>query len=146
MPSLSDYAESGILTHFFRTATFTKPEALAIALATGDILQSFGGTLGQREVGSSGGYARVYSNPSDTNWAPITQDASSSGTTSNSTVIQFPTAAGANWGRVTFVAICTTGTYGGGSLLMYGPLQTDKVIQIGDTFSFAANQLQIYLD
>lgn len=142
--SLSDYSESGIIMHFFRAGTFAKPAALAVALATGTIDESFVGNLAGKEVASAGGYGRVYLQPNDSNWAAITQVGGTSGTTSNSVVITFPTAT-ANWGTVTDVAILDTGAYGSGNHLWSAPLTTSKSVTSGDTFSFAVGNLQAFI-
>lgn len=146
MPNMSNYAESGILTLFFRSGSFSKPAAIAIALATGTLAETQTGDLGGNEVPNAGGYSRVYLNPSDSNWASITQTAVGSGTTSNTPAITFPTAT-ANWGTITDVAICDTGTFNGGNMLFYGKLTTPKTVQNGDTFSFAAGgNLSMFCD
>lgn len=144
--NLSNYAASGLLTHLFRTSSFTKPGTLAIALATGTLNGGMNGGLGGNEVPNAGAYARQTLNPLDANWAAITFT-NGSGTTSNTPAINFPTAT-APWGgvNITDIAIIDSATYGAGNLLWFGKLTVPKTIGTGDTFSFAAGNLQAMMD
>src|SRR4030067_902027 len=101
MSQMSDYLEGQIRAHIFRTASFTKPTVLAIALCTaGPSDANTGATI--TEALNSGAYARQTLTPLDANWtAPDT----TGGLTDNASAITFPTATG-NWGVVSHVAIC----------------------------------------
>lgn len=133
MSSLSDYLEQQIIRHLFRTGSFTAPTVLGIALFTTPASDASAGT----EV-TGGSYARVTRNPLDANWsAPV------DGTTSNVSVITFPTAT-ANWGMITHAGIFDASS--GGNLLMYAPLDESILVQTGDIFAFQPGQLVFSID
>jgi hypothetical protein len=137
----SDYLENKIIDHLFRTASFTKPSALYVALFTAAPSDAAGGT----EV-SGGGYARVNLAPLDTNWKATQGGTSgvSSGTggaTANAVAITFP-APSANWGTVTHFGIFDASS--GGNLLIWDVLTASRTILSGDPApSFAVDQLTI---
>jgi hypothetical protein len=137
----SDYLENQIVDHIFRTATFTKPAALYVALFTAAPTDSGGGT----EV-TGGSYARVNLAPLNTNWTATqggTTGASSGtgGQTSNTTAITFA-APTANWGTVTHYAIFDASV--GGNMLIWDALTASRNILNGDPApSFAIGALVI---
>src|SRR3972149_9500724 len=99
MAAMSDWLEGQVRAHIFRTASFTKPTVLAVALCTAAPTDaSTGATI--TEV-SGGSYARVQRDPLDANW---TAASSTDGLTDNAADITFPTAT-ADWGTVTHVAV-----------------------------------------
>src|SRR5258705_8117408 len=134
---MSDFLEQGLLGHLFRTASFTKPTVIAIALCTAAPTDaSTGATI--VEVPNSNNYARVSLNPLDANWAAV----GVGGVTSNSVAITFAAATG-SWGTVSRVAICDRATWGAGNMLLYGALAVSKAVANGDTFSFAIGALTV---
>ena len=138
MSQMSDYLEGQIRAHIFRTASFTKPTVLAIALCTAAPTDaSTGATI--TEVANANGYARQTLNPLDANW---TAASSTDGLTDNASAITFPVATGA-WGTVTHVAICDSATWGAGNMFLYGTLAVSKVVGSGDTFKFNIGDLDI---
>lgn len=138
MSQMSDYLEGQIRAHMFRTATFTKPTVIAIALCTAAPTDaSTGATI--TEVANSGAYARQTLNPLDANW---TAASSTDGLTDNASAITFPVAT-ASWGTVTHVALCDSATWGAGNMLLYGTLDVSKAVGIGDTFKFNIGDLNI---
>jgi hypothetical protein len=143
MASMSDYLEGQLINHIFRTASYTKPTVLAIALCTAAPTDaSTGATI--TEVTNAGGYARVSMGaPLDATWAAPTGN---NGTTSNVGAITFA-AATLDWNAaVTHVAIVDSATYGAGNVLFWGALASSKTVTNGDTFQFAAGQLSVQLD
>lgn len=141
MTAMSDYLESALIQHLFRTGTYTKPTTLAVALCTATLSDTFtGATL--PEVGNAGAYARMSLNPLDANWNNVT---SGNGTTANTSALTW-TAATADWGTITYVAIVDNPTYGAGDVMFWGSLTGSKVVSNGDTFQFASSQLSIQLD
>ena len=142
MAAMSDYLEGQLINLIFRTATYSKPGTIAIALCTAAPTDaSTGATI--PEVANSFGYARVTFGPADANWsAPIAGD----GTTRNVTAITFPQASGGSWGTITYVAVVDSATWGAGNMLFYGALTTPKTIDDQDIFAFAINQLDIQID
>jgi hypothetical protein len=135
MTAMSQFLETQLLTHLFLSGTFSKPVSLAIALSTAALSATFTGALTNAEVYNSGSYARQPLAPSNSNWAAV-----ANGTTSNTPAIVFP-AATLDWGTITNVAICDSTAYGGGDVLFWGTLTGNKIVSNGDTFQFAAGQL-----
>lgn len=132
MSAMSDYLETQLRTHLFRTGSFTKPAALHVALFTAAPSDAGGGT----EV-SGGSYARVQRNPGDANWSAPN---GTGGVTANVAPIIFP-APSADWGTVTHFAIFDAAT--AGNMLAHGALTTPRTINNGDAApEFAAGALQ----
>jgi hypothetical protein len=135
MGSKSDAYELEILklTTGQATTLFTStPMTPFLALFTADPSDSAAGT----EV-TGGSYARQPAS-SSSKWA-----APAAGSVTTNAVITFPTAS-ANWGTVTGFALMSAVT--GGTLLMWGTLTASKVVNSGDTASFAAGQLTLTED
>ncbi len=148
MASMSNYLESAVLYHLFKTPSFTKPPMLAVALCSGTVLDADAGTLAGKELGSQGnsipvGYTRQLVAPLDANWTYQGQ-VSDSGNMDNAAQITFGPA-GSNWGTVTWIAILDSGGLGSGNLLLHGPLVTPKVVSTDDTLKFNIGDLDIYL-
>ncbi len=138
MSAASDYLEGQIRAHIFRTASFTKPTVLAIALCTAAPTDaSTGATIA--EVPNSNAYARVSRNPLDANW---TAASSTDGLTDNAADITFPTATG-SWGTITHFAILDSATHGAGNVLVWGALTASKTVGNGDVFKFNAGDLDV---
>lgn len=142
--SMTNYLESGVLNHLFRTATFAKPTTIAIGLTADVPLETDTGGS-NTEVANAGSYARVdVGAPVDTDWDFVDQGPGASGHTQNTAVITFPQAT-ANWGMVSGVIITDNATYGAGNVLMFGKLTVARDIKNNDTFSFAPQTLDIFL-
>lgn len=138
--SMSDYLEGQIITHAFRTGSWTKPTVLAVALGTACSDSAF------TEIANSGSYARVNANPLDATWAAAT---SGNGTTSNVGAIAFPTPT-ANWNSgsaITHFAIYDSATYGAGNMYFCAALTTSKTVNNGDAAPyFPAGALTVQVD
>lgn len=139
MPSLSNYAQSGLYNHFFRAATFGKPATIAIALVTNTPRENDTGAS-MAEVANANGYARVTNASGDTYWRHFIP-----GSGDNLVEIAFPTAT-ADWGYVSGVAILDSATHGAGNLLMQGPLPTPRDVKSGDVFRFIVGNFDIFFD
>jgi len=138
MSQMSDYLEGQVRAHMFRTATFTKPTVMAIALCTAAPTDaSTGATI--TEVANSNAYARQTLNPLDANW---TAASSTDGLTDNASAITFPTATG-SWGTVTHVALCDSATWGAGNMYLYGTLDVSKAVGSGDTIKYNIGDLNV---
>lgn len=141
MSGMSDWLEGQIRAHVFRTATFTKPAALAVSLHTADPTDVTA-TAAANEVAHAGGYERVARNPLDANW---TAASATDGVTNNAAAITFPAPTG-NWGTVTHFGIWDSATYGAGNLLFHGSLGASKNVSSGDPAPyFAAGALVVTL-
>lgn len=147
--NLSNYAENKILELSTGKTAWSKPEVW-VGLYTTAPTDSTGGT----EV-SGGSYTRI--KVSDTtnsvfgtasagsiaNNGSFNSSSSSTLTGSGTGVITFPKAT-ASWGTINAVALLDAST--SGNVLWYGELTNPKTIDIDDTVSFAANDLQLSLD
>ena len=143
--AMSDYLENKVVDHLLRGQTFTAPATVYFALATAAGSDAACGT----EV-AGGSYARVAVTSSLANWAGTQAAASTvassgtSGTTSNNTVVTFPTPT-ANWGSV--VEFCVMDASTAGNLLFRTSLTTNKTINNGDAApSFAAGASTFQID
>ena len=128
----SDYQEANVLNGTLRTATFTEPAAIYVALFTSPTSDAGGGT----EV-SAGGYARVQHGPGDSFWSAPTL----AGLVQNVGNIQFadPTA---DWGTITHFALYDAVT--AGNSLYHGPLTASVSVtngQLGPRFGDGALQV-----
>ena len=102
MSAMSDYLETNLILHIFRTGSWTKPTDLKVALYTATPSDSGGGT----EVAGGIGYARVSVPPLDANWNATS---GTDGLTKNTAAITFGAPTG-NWGQVTHFGIFDQGT------------------------------------
>lgn len=129
MTAVSDFLENALINHIFRATAYSSPANVYLALYTVDPTDADTGT----EV-TGGSYARqdltgVFSAPSG-------------GSTSNGSLISFPTAT-ANWGTVTHAAIRDAST--GGNLLWHGQLSASRTVNNGDTFTVPIGDLTVAL-
>lgn len=159
MAAMSNWLENQLIDHIFRSATFTKPTTLAVALCWQDPTDA-GTTLSDSEmyVGSTG-YARAAINPSDTNWYSTqgtytsnTPSTGTSGATSNAVDITFAEAL-QNWKKdannadnVRFAALTNSTTQNESKMLFYGSLANPKTVNAGDIFVFSKTNFAITLD
>lgn len=130
--SFSDYLENALLNHVFEGTAYTAPSTLYIGLYTTAPTDAGGGT----EV-SGNNYSRVSCTPS------TTFQTSTTGATQTIVAVTFPQATG-TWGTVTAFGIFDQAT--SGNLLAWGDLTLSKLIQNGDTASFASGDIDITLD
>lgn len=146
MPNaLTDYSESGILTHIFRSTTFSKPSRLAIALCRNVPTDAqTGATI--PEVANTFSYDRKdMGAPSDSVWdAVVTNGPGGSGYVTNTSTITFAAANGGDWGWVSGCSVVDSFGYGSGNVLFKGALETPREVRNGDTFSFAPGALRVY--
>jgi hypothetical protein len=134
MGSKSDAYELEILklTTGQATTLFTStPMTPFLALYTADPTDSTAGT----EV-TGGSYARVACSVAQVGRA-------AAGSVTTNAVVTFPTAS-SNWGTVDRLRLMSAVT--GGTMLMWGSLTAAKVVNNGDTASFAAGQLTLTED
>lgn len=128
---VSNYLANALLDHIFKTAAYTVPTAIYIALATAAITDSdTGSTI--TEPGSN--YARKQHDA---------YDAAAAGASENTGEITFVQATG-SWGTVTHFALCDALTVG--NILFHAALDTSRAIGVGDTAHFDDGALDITLD
>tara|TARA_A100001201_G_scaffold142558_1_gene141098 strand:+ start:898 stop:1281 length:384 start_codon:yes stop_codon:yes gene_type:complete len=126
--SFSNFLELEVLDHVFRNSAYTAPSTIYVALFTSAPNDAGGGT----EV-SGNGYARQ----------SMAFGTASSGSISNSSSVEFPTATG---DQGTIVAMGLFDASSGGNLLAYGSLTSNKTVSNGDVFRFNASSVTISLD
>lgn len=129
--SFSNYAETAVLNHFFKSTSYTQPTHLYVGLATV--------TIGETDTGSTVTEADY------TSYARVEFDTwtISGNSVSNNGAITFPqSTGGSNTVTDFFIADASTA----GNIIAYGALTTSKSIASGDTPSFASGQLSATLD
>ena len=138
MSAMTNYFESGILNQVFRGISLTLPSTgIYIGLTSDSPAEA---TPTANEI-SGNAYARVHV-PTGNFTSP---SADGNGhKVENNTAIDFPTAAGGNWGYASGVVITDAVT--GGNVLMKGALSTPRNVLEGDTFRFSATDLDIKFD
>jgi hypothetical protein len=125
MSAMSDYLENKVLDHVLGTTSYTMPATVYIGLSTGSFADDNSGT----EL-SGGSYARQ----------SIAFDAAASGTTDNTSAVDFPTATG-SWGTVSHYGLFDASS--GGNLLIHGAFTASKAVESGDILRIAAGELDI---
>jgi len=131
--SKSNYLELELLDHVLGNAAYSAPGTVWVALYTVAPTDAGGGT-----EATGGSYARVAVVNNDTNWP-----AASGGAKSNGAAVTFPQAS-ASWGTVVAFAILDAAS--SGNFLYWGDLTANKVIDTGDTPSFAIGDIDITED
>lgn len=127
MSEISTYLENALINATLRNTTYTSVATVYVSLWTSDPTDAGSGT----EV-SGGSYARQ----------AVTFGAPSSGVSTNSGDVTFPTATG-TWGTVGWIGINDALT--SGNLLYHTPLDVAKEITTGDVFKIATGNLSVEL-
>jgi hypothetical protein len=133
MSAASDYLENKLLDHVLKysTASYTAPSTVYVALFTASTgLET---NSPSAEISTS---ATAYGRQS------ITFATASGGSSASNATVTF-TAATANWGTISHVAIMDAST--AGNVLFYGAVTTSKTIETGDTFQISSGNLTISL-
>jgi len=125
MSAMSDYLELKVLDHVLGTSAYTMPTTVYVGLSTGSFADDNSGT----EL-TGNGYARQ----------SIAFDAAASGTTDNTSAVDFPTATG-SWGTVSHYGLFDASS--GGNLLIHGAFTASKAVASGDILRIAAGELDI---
>lgn len=128
---VSNYIANALLDHVFKTASYTVPTDLYVALTTVTVTDAMSGSSITEPPAN---YARVNHN---------TWNVAAAGASSNDGVIAFAKAT-TIWGNITHVAIVDHLTTG--NLLLHAPLDTAQNLVVGDTPSFPDTTLAITLD
>lgn len=131
MSAASDYLENKLLDHALGTTAYQAPTAY---------LALFTASTGLETNTPS---AEVSTNATAYGRQAISFDAASGGSADNSATVTF-SAATANWGTITHVAIMDASQMG--NVLFHGAVTTSKTIETGDTFQVSAGNLTISLD
>ena len=136
--SLSSYLEDQILNWIKGTAFVAAPANLYAALYTASPTDA---AASGTEV-SGNAYARVAI--ASTGWSAIAAGAAGTGDSiTNAGIVTFPTPTAA-WGTVTAMALYDALTVG--NEVVWAALTASKVVNSGDTVSFAVGAISIALD
>lgn len=132
---ISNYLSNELYDHVLRNAAYTSPTTVYLGMYTSTATtgELDAGTL-TNEVANSGSYARL----------ALTATAPTDGAGSNSGDHTF-TAATGNWGTLRFVAVLDGNTHGAGNILCYTQLNSDVVINSGNTLQFNSGALVLQL-
>lgn len=128
--TISDYLENKLLDHVLKTAEYTVPTNIYVALSTADPKDDGSGLAEP----SGKGYARVKCNV----W-----DAAASRAIENTNPVEFAEAEG-DWGEITHFAIFDAVTEG--NILAHGDLTVSKTTGAGDVVGFAVGGIDILLN
>lgn len=129
--NLSNYAETGILEHIFRNATFAKPVPWVALCGIVPAETDTGATI--NEIAHGNGYARVVASGNNFWTDPVQENGS--GTIYNRQIVQFNQNTVADWGWVSGIAVLDASGDALGNVIFAGSLATAKLITVGDTFS-----------
>jgi len=117
MANFSNYLQDELINGTLRNTAYTPPATVYMALYTSNPTKANTGT----EL-SGNGYVRT----------AITFAAPSSGVSSNSAIVTFPTCTTANWGVITHFALFDAQTTG--HMLYFGALTASVTVNVGETF------------
>lgn len=138
--SMSSYLEDQLLNWFKGTNFVASPATLYCALYTANPTDA---NASGTEV-SGNAYART-AITSATGWSAIAAAGAGTGDSiTNSGIVTFPTPTGAGWGTVTGFALYDAVTVG--NEVVWAALTASKVINAGDTVTFAIGALAIFFD
>ena len=143
MSAMSDYLESGIIDHFLRGTTISKPSNISLALCSGVPIDANTGANIPEITGDHAGGAYIRKSlgaPGNTYFSIPSGTASP--TTTNVSAIEFAQAT-ADWGYVSGVAVVDATGWGLGNVLLYGALTTPRIVTNGDIFRFNAGDIDI---
>lgn len=140
MGALTNFIESGLLNHIFRSIDFTKPTTLKIGLVGAFNSSKLESGILTDEI-SGGGYSRITCNADASSW--ITPYASGTAcVTHNTQEIAFPQAT-SDIGNVSGVFILDGSN---NNMLFYGQLPLSRNIRTGDQFIFSSGFLKVTFD
>lgn len=128
--AMSTYLANKLLDHFLKTAVYTQPSNLYVALSTANP-----GDTGSGIAEPSGNnYSRTLCN----SWV-----AASNGATYNTNAITTAIASG-NWGTISHTAIFDASS--GGNMLWYGSISPSQAVGANDYMEWAAGDFDVTLD
>ena len=130
MANITTFLENKLLAHSLGVEAWTKPTKTYAALYTASPTTSSLGT----EVASTNNYQRL----------EIAWGTAANGIIANSSALAWSaTGAWSAGSSIKAIGILTSGTYGAGDLLYYGPLSTSITMNTGDTFNIPVSKLAV---
>ena len=138
MGSLSDTVETSVGKAVFQNTTYTAGSPLFLALGTAASDTTF------TELANANGYTRTSVTMNATNWP---EDATTKGKFTNNVAITTATASG-NWGTPTVWSLWTSGTYGAGTMVVWGSIDaaSQQAITNGIAGNFAIGTIVAFVD
>lgn len=136
---LSEYQANKVLNKLLRGEDYVVPGSYWIgAFKSANDVPLRGNVPGSASEVSASGYSRIEIRGATS----LTFTQSTAGASQASGTVAWP-AATALWGTVTYVAILDAAT--DGNVILYGALNTPKVVDVSDTFSIPAGLFTITL-
>lgn len=133
---ISNATSDELYDHVLRNAAYTSPANVYLAMFTSTATAGeMDANTQTNEVANSNAYVRLI----------LTATAPSDGAGSNSGDHTFAAASGGNWGTLRFVAIVDSITHNAGAILCYTQLDSDVVINDGNTLQFNSGDLDIQI-
>lgn len=138
MGSLSNTVETAVGQALLQGTTYTAGSPLFLALGTVADDTTF------TEVANANAYARLSVTMNATNWP---EDGTIKGKFTNAIALTTVTATG-SWGTPTVWALTTSGTYGAGTVVVYGSIDaaTQQPITNGIAANFSAGTIVVTVD
>ena len=125
---------NSLFDHVLRNTAYTSPTNVYLAMFTSTAIESeLQASTFTNEVANANAYARL----------ALTATAPTDGAGSNSGDHTFAAASGGNWGTLRWVAVTDNATRGSGAVLVYTQLDSDVVINDGNTLQFNSGDLDI---
>jgi len=129
----STYLGNKLLDHLLKTATYTVPTNIYVAVSTTDPTEAGSGIT---EPSSSYNYSRTLCN----GWEA---GDSTTGKTQNTSAITTPVASG-DWGTIAYTATYDAST--GGNMLTFGALTPSQAVGANDSMEWAAGSFVMTLN
>lgn len=138
MGSLSDTVETSVGKAILQNTTYTAGSPLYLCLGTAATDTTF------TELANANNYSRTSVTMNATNWP---EDGTIKGRFTNNIAITTATASG-SWGTPTVWALATSGTYGAGTVVVWGAIDaaTQQPIGNGQAGNFAIGSIVITVD
>ena len=138
MGSASDTVETALGKAVLQNTTYTAGSPLFLALGT------FADDTTFTEIPNANTYSRTSVTMNSTNWP---EDGTIKGKFTNNVAITTATATG-SWGTPTYWALTTSGTYGAGTVVVWGAIDaaTVQAIASGQAGNFAIGTIVVTFD
>ena len=131
---IANALSNSMYDHVLRNTAHTSDTTVYLAMFTSTAIESeLEASTFTNEVANANAYARI----------ALTVTAPSDGAGSNSGDHTFAAATPGNWGTLRWVAITNSATRGAGAVLVYTQLDSDVVINNGNTLQFNSGDLDI---
>lgn len=141
---MSNYLVQKLLELVFKNVAYSRPDTY-VALCTSDCADT-DTDLSGKECANQYSYARELvdeNGGSSPTWIQVT--GTNPTYVDNAADVDLGPASGGSWGTITAMAICDSGTWNGGNMLMYDNGLTEQAVGDGDTATFPTGDLEARL-